>query len=203
MISRQRKRELDERYAKAIRGADRETTRHEWNKYLADLYKEDGDLQIFISLRRGPRINGARVDNMLMVGEIDRREAFVLIREKCADLYVKKLNQYGLADIDLGSGVYRSITREMALQVIHAFKGIDPTDKTVVCTNMAKTWHQFVKLLHNAYGLPSVRLIQGRTSPESDAEDSVLIADEFETKMTPGERSILESEIDAVRPAGL
>ena len=194
MISK-RKRELDKQYAKAVRGADPAATRHEWRRLLAIQYQEDGDMEIFKELRRKPRINGARRDQEYMRGTLTAKQTFRQIKSKCADAYVSRLNRYGIANIDMANPAYRAITRNMALQVVHAFDGVDPDDKAAVCIPMARTWNQFVRTLHAKYGLPTVKQIQQNIPPESDAEKTVLDSNDFETRMTPIQKARWEAAV--------
>ncbi len=194
-LTPERRRELRLIYKRAVRGTDQAETNRHWFKYLTALWKEDGDMYVFRELREVPRTNGADVDRQLMSGEITKRQAFNQIRVRCIDSYASRLKRFGIAEIDMASRPYLEIRREMGIQVVRAFEGIDPTDKTAVCTAMAKTWNNLVELLHAQYGLPTVKEMQVKLPATSDAEKLVLDSEDFETRMTSRERAKIEAEV--------
>lgn len=196
-ITPERKKELDLRYAKQVSNA---TTNQEvvdaWMRYLVILWREDGNYEIFRELSEIPRDNGARIDRELLAGEKTRRQAFHAMRALCCDIYAASLNRYGLAEIDITSDVYRVITKDLVIQVLRAFRDVDPTSKTEVCTAMAKTWHRYVQRLHAQYGLPSPEEMSPHFPARSPAEKDVLADGDFETRMTLKERADFEAEVE-------
>jgi hypothetical protein len=197
MISRRRRIELAAALASAVMAnLTRERIRKQYFKYLGLLYKEGNELEVFLALRRFPRRNGARIDLQLVSGQITQREAYRKIKRRCADVYARHLNEAEIADINLDSRAYRQLTRRMAFQVLKAFEGVDPDDKTAVCISMAKTWHQFVRELHQMYNLPTVRRLRNIIHPESLAELQVLDSDDFETIITPADLARLEKIVE-------
>ncbi len=195
MITPERRTKLKSIYRRAVLNTDQAKTQLRWFEYLAALWLEGGDLEIFFELRELPRQNAANLDRQFMSGEITERQIFNQIRRQCADLYATRLNKFGIAEIDITSSIYLQISREMAIQVIRAWQDIDPTDKTKVCIAMAKLWHNFVKLLHAQYGLPTVKEMRVRLTARSDAEEFVLDSEDFETRMTVRERARIEAVI--------
>ena len=197
MITQKRKAELTQQYRRAVKGATKDETRHEWLVYLASLWKEDGDTTIFMDIRARARTNGAQVDIQFLRGMITPRQFFRQIRVRCADIYAADLTTYGLANIDQTTPAYRMLTREIALEVLEAFESVDINDPTAVCVAMASTWHRWVAQLHEAYGLPSPRELRGqKMHEESDAETAVLDSDDFQTKMTPEKRRVWEAKVE-------
>ena len=189
----ERRRELRKIYSRAVRRATQQETIVAWLEYLTAFYKEDGDLRIFSIIRTRARNNGGRLDEQLLRGEIEPREHFHKIRVRCADRYALDLNRCGLADIDITVAAYKRMTKNLAIEVLQALKGVNPDDKTAFCTAMAKTWNQLVRKLHNRYGLPSVQDLRAKVPPDSDAEEAVLDSGDFDTPMTQQERDDWEA----------
>lgn len=194
-LSPERLRELRKTYSRAVRYASQRETMEAWLRYLAALYKEAGDLRFFSIIRVRPRSNGARLDEQLLRGEITPRQHFRGIRYRCADLYAKELNFYGVASIDITDQDYQDMTKNLAIEVLQALKGVDPDDKTEFCTAMAKTWNKLVRVLHGRYGLPDVQTLRAKVSPDSEAEEAVLDRNVFDTPMTPRERREWELQV--------
>lgn len=190
-----RKRELDAEYKRAVMNATQEETNRAWFRYLVAFWKEDGDPRIFIALRQQPRSNGSRADYQLMDGTKTPREAIANLTTYCVNLYASLLNEYDLATIDITSPEHLEMIHTLGPEVIKAFRGVDPTDKTVVCTAMAMTWHRFVTLIHAQHGFPLPSALRGAALSESDAEEEVLERDDFETRMTARERAAIKAEI--------
>ena len=194
----ERSRQLKRIYRRAIVNANAKETREAWMRYLAALYKEDGNLTLFFEIRGPARDAGATLDEAFLRGEITARQLFHQIRVRCADRYANELTACGVADIDIESDTYKTLTRRAGIEVLQAFDGTDAKDKTAVCVAMAMTWNRLVQLLHREYGLPTVRALRSRIKPASDAEETVLDGDDFETKMTRAERTRWEETVDAV-----
>jgi len=192
----ERKAELAKRYRQAVLNADADATQDAWMRYLAALWEEDGDLQIFLELREVPRDNGARIDRQLLARKLTKRQVFGEIREHCADVYASSLNRYKIAEIDIASETYLGITKDLALEVLKAFESVNGRDEFAVCSAMARTWHRFVERLHAQYGLPTVQVMRGKLKPRSEAEKTLLDGGDFETRMTPQERADLEAEVE-------
>lgn len=191
----ERRRELKQIYRQAIRNATPQETRRHWRLYLKALYLENDDYRIFAELRARARWNGAGIDRALLAGTLTPRQAFRQIRRDCADVYAEALNRFDLATIDIEGAAYLQLTREMALQVLQAFRDVDVQDDSAVCHAMAKTWHQFARALHAQHGLPSPRTMRRDTPSDSDAEEVVVESDDFETTMTPEERAAWEAAV--------
>ena len=194
-MTRERLWELQARYTAAVKGSTKKEELHQWLRYLTFLWKEDEDPQIFLILRQPARSNGGRLAQQFAEGQKTLRELFHGIRKFCMDEYASSLNAYGIADIDTTSEPYRLLTKKIAFEVLQAFKGVDPADKTAMCVSMAMNWHHFVKLLHAEHGLPTVRELKDTVNYESDAEKTVLDRADFETKMTRTEREEWEGKV--------
>lgn len=189
VITRERKKQLNELYAQRVANATPAETQEEWFKYLVYLWNEDGNLQIFMDIRVKSRSNGARASNAFLAGERTAKQLFNDIQKYCSDRYAADLHRIGLANIDQTTRKFQQLSRDMAFEVMQAIGSIkDPTDKTEVCIAQAKNWWRWVELLHAAYRLPTVAELEKVTTPESDAEDTVLRIGIFETAVTPRQR---------------
>lgn len=184
-MTRERRRELAREYRKAAIGATKPARRRAWLKFLAALWKEDNDPMIFGALRTLPRKRGALLDWDLLNKKIDPAGYLRAIRNVCGNSYVRGLNRYGIANIDMSSPRYRSLLRNQLLRQLQGFDGVDPSDKTAVCTAMARTWHRWVREIHSEYGLPSPRVLRRALREESDAEVAVMDSNDFDIPMTP------------------
>lgn len=170
-------------------------TQHQWLQALVSLWEENGDQRIFFDIRQTARSNGGNLAQDFLEGRVTLRELFHDIRTTCMDEYASKLNAYGLARIDIREESYKELTRKIAFEVLQAFKGVDPKDKTAVCISMAMNWHHFVELLHAKYNLPTVNLLKETTGFESDAEETVLTRTDYETKVTAREHREWEAQV--------
>jgi hypothetical protein len=190
----ERKKELDRRYAAAIVGKSQEATQHEWLQYLAVLYKEDGDHQVFLALRAKARNAAGKVVTKYIGKLIGDKELYYQIRERGQDQYALDLNKYGLASIDLSSEEYQSFTSDMAFEVLQACKDWETTGKDI-CDVRSRVWHCFVERLHKLYGLPTVATIREAVGWSSLEEKEVLDSNDFKTTMTVREREAWEGKV--------
>lgn len=197
----ERKRELQKKYRRDVLGTSQEEGTRLYNHYLATLHVELDDhgrpsFHIFLALRLKARNNAYRADMDLVSGNITRRVFAQRLRKYCIDLYARELNRHGLATIDTDTEEWIRLRRRMTTEVVKAIEGFDPDDKDALCVPMAKTWHRFVSVVHARYGLPTVREMRRHVGEESDIERTVVKTDDFETRMTPQERSDIEADIE-------
>ena len=192
-ITPERKKQLNELYAQRVANATPAETQEEWFKHLVLLWQEGRNPKIFMDIRSRGRGNGLRLANAFLQGSKTVREFFNQIQEFCQDAYASDLNRYGIVGIDRTSGEYRAIREQVGFEVLQAFRDVDPDDKTAVCLAMANNWHQWIRLLHQLYGLPDPRVMRRELSEDSDAEETVLDAGSFETRMTARERAEWEA----------
>ena len=186
--------EIKNKYVEAVRvsGNSDEVQGH-WFVYLADLFKKFGDIDIFLEVRQRGRTAGGALDIDFLENRKTVKELFDNIQTDCADAYAIDLTKAGVASIDLDDPRYKSIKRRAAFEVVKALTGIvNPTDKTEVCVALANTWYRWVELLHNLYGLPTVKVLEILIHAESEAEQISLDAGNFETAITASERAKLE-----------
>jgi hypothetical protein len=193
----ERRRQLKFQYAKAVRNASEQETQDAWFKYLAALYLEDDDPQIFMELRATPRANGAKLDLAYLAREITDRQLISGLKTTCAQRYAESLNRYGLATIDVqGARFQERVIRQLGPEVIKAFSRVDPAAPSAVCRAMAMTWYRLVQLVHAEYGLPTVQALRPKLHAESDSEKAVLERDDFETRMTAEKRDEIRARIE-------
>ena len=190
----QRKQELDENYRKAVVGQSQEKTQHEWLKYLAILYEEDNNYQIFLDLRSKARNQGAKIATRYLMKVITIKEFFTQGQIVCGDTYANDLNRYGIANINLKSDEYLTITRETIMESLQAFKDVG-TDKIKICRAMAIIWHRYVERLHKEFNLPSVSDLSDTIHWSSDTEKEVIESNDFETSLTEKEKADWEKLI--------
>jgi len=186
--------EIKDKYVEAVRvsGNSGEVQGH-WFVYLADLFKEFGDIDIFLEVRQRGRTAGGLLDAQFLVNNKTVKQLFDDIQINCADAYAIDLTKAGVASIDLNDPRYKAAKRKATFEVVKALTGIvNPTDKTEVCVTLANTWYRWVELLHNLYGLPTVESLKHLIPAESDAEQISLDAGNFETAITASERAELE-----------
>jgi hypothetical protein len=123
------------------------------------------------------------------------RDFFDDIQLRCADEYAADLATYGLAEIDVGSRGYQSITTDIAYEGLLLLEdlreGYDGTNSTEVCTALAKIWHLFVEALHGSCGLPTVQELVGVVRVESDAEQDVVTNADLSERMSNEDRARL------------
>jgi hypothetical protein len=193
----ERKKELDTQYAESVLGKSQEDTRNEWLKYLAVLYKEDGDYQIFLALRANARNAAGKVVTKYIGKLIGDKELYHQIRERGQDKYAKDLNTYGLANIDLSSATYKDFTSDMAFEVLQACKDWETTGKDI-CDVRSRVWHRFVERVHKLYGLPSVATIRETVGWSSVEEKEMIDSNDFGTKVTAVEKEEWVRKIAAV-----
>ncbi len=203
----ERKRELDESYERDVKGKTEEQRRELWLKYLRDLFVEDDDLRIFLDARNIARLNGFTLATKYLERERIAPESFVRefffgIQSVCVDVYVGQLNRAGVVVIDTSEERFLTLRHEIAFEVLQVHDSVDSDDKTEVCVAMAKVWHRFVELLHAAYRLPTVEQLKPWVRYESEAEQTALDLDDYETPITPRQRLRWERLIGpgAVRP---
>jgi len=191
----ERRRELRRKYRRAIKGANQQETQHQWLILLAAFYHEDDDYRFFMDIRSRFRSNGASLDDEYLRGNITARQLVRRLKTRVAEAYALALNRYGVAEIDVETPKFRAIIRKLGPEILQAFEGVDPDDSTLFCLAMAKTWHRAVQLIHDAYGLPPIRRLRRKLNEESDAETTILDGDDFETTMTPRQRTDWEAVI--------
>jgi len=194
-ITVEKKRELVRAYKRNLKGKTRLERRHEWLVYLAARYQAGGNHMIFMNLRHRARAKGMALCKGFLSGQWTRRQYFIRIRRQCADLYATQLNAYGLALIDLSSQRYLNLTETAAIEGLHAFRGMELDDNTVLCRAAAKLWYRFVETLHAEYGLPNVASMRRLLGEEGLAEQFILRKNSFETMMTPQQRADWRQDI--------
>lgn len=183
------KEELKKEYKLAVVGANQEQIRGAWLKYLAELYKEFGDFQIFHEIRHEARIAGGSIATQYLSGMITAKEFYNLIQTDCAGKYVEMLNQYRVANIS----DYQEISSKVAIEALQAFKDIDIKN---MCGTIAKIWHRFVDEIHKANNLPRVLELKDIIRWESSTEKEVIESNNFAVPMTPQEKEYWEDLVN-------
>jgi hypothetical protein len=193
----ERKESLDRRYAAAIVGKSQEATQHEWLKYLAVLYKEDGNHKIFLALRVKSRNAAAKVITKYLEDKIGDRQLYQQITEVGQDQYARDLNTYGLANIDLSSEWYKTFTDDMALEVLQACKNWKE-GVCDICDVRSRVWHRYIDMMHKLQGLPDVATMRDAVGWSSVDEKAMIDSNDYETKMTAEEKADWKTRVETV-----